>query len=318
MIAQAMLNDIPTLRLSAGENTADICPLMGANPIRLKLGEADIYRTPPDLSTFQGAPNVYGEPLLFPPNRISGGRYTFNGRVYTFPLNEPERGHHIHGLLSATPFSLIKVTEKPDEARADFGFEATKERPYLTFPHTFTVIRTFVLNQNGLFQRLCIKNTGDTPMPVGVGFHTTLNLKFLPGADMDELLLTMPVKRQIMLDKASIIPTGERGITPLGKALCAGGVPPRGKALSAHFERACKMTVRLLDKQSGRAVTYLVSPSLAYFMLWNAGGQTDFVCPEPQSWIIDAPNQSKEEDESGFRALLPGEEFEVWTRTNIE
>ena len=85
MIAEALINDIPTLRLTAHENTADICPLMGANPIRLRLGEADIYRTPPDFAAFRGSPNVYGEPFLFPPNRISGGRYTFNGRVYTFP-----------------------------------------------------------------------------------------------------------------------------------------------------------------------------------------------------------------------------------------
>lgn len=317
MIAQAQLSDIPTLRLSVDGNTADICPLMGANPIRLTLGEADIYRTPPDLKAYQSAPNVYGEPLLFPPNRLNGGRFSFSGREYAFPINEPERGHHIHGLLSRTPFSLIKTEEKPGKARVDFSFEATKEHPYLAFPHTFSVVRTFSLSREALLQRVRVKNTSDTKMPVGVGFHTSLNLGFLPEINRDALRLFLPVKRQIMVDQRSIIPTGERMETALARALNKEGVAPQGKAISAHFERSLNTEARLLDTQSRRAVRYEVSPSLRYFMLWNAGGQQDFICPEPQSWIIDAPNQSKDEDVSGFRALAPGEEFEVWTRVSL-
>lgn len=317
MISQSMLHDIPVFRLMVGDNTADICAQTGANCIRLKLGKADVYRTPKDFETLLTSPNVYGEPLLFPPNRINHGAYSFNNRVYRFPINEPSRGHHIHGILSGTPFTMAKTREKPDQARVEFTFEATKEHPYLDFPHPFLVTRTYILDNDSLFQRTRIKNTGGTPMPVGVGFHTTLNTQFLLDINTDALRLTLPVRNEIMLDRTTIIPTGQRRETPLGKALRTEGIKPQGDKISAHFERSEKMTVRLLDTASRCAINYEVSPTLGFFMLWNGDGTQGFVCPEPQSWIVDAPNQSKEEAHSGFRALSPRDELEVWTRVSI-
>lgn len=40
-------------------------------------------------------------------------------------------------------------------------------------------------------------------------------------------------------------------------------------------------------------------------MLFNKGGCEGFVCAEPQTWIIDAPNSMLPPDKSGFRALKP-------------
>ena len=42
-------------------------------------------------------------------------------------------------------------------------------------------------------------------------------------------------------------------------------------------------------------------------MLWNQGGRKGFLCPEPMSWMIDAPNLTVPAEESGMFFLRPGE-----------
>ena len=41
----------------------------------------------------------HGQVLVPWPNRIDGGRYTFQGRSHQAPLNEPEKQNAIHGLV---------------------------------------------------------------------------------------------------------------------------------------------------------------------------------------------------------------------------
>lgn len=315
MIAQTTLRDIPVTRLTIADAQADICPRMGANCINLRLRGADILRTPDSFSEYRENPNVYGEPLLFPPNRIAGGRYFFNGHEYTFPINEPSRGHHIHGFLSGTPFETAEASAGPDKTTIRFIYRATAQSSYLTFPHAFSVTRTFTLCETSLFDCVRLTNESNAPMPAGLGFHTSLRVRFMGGAS-DEARLFTPAGRQIMLNPGSFIPTGERIDTPLGAALSGVGVPAQGKAISAHFERHGAQPVRL---QSGTsAVRYDVSPAFRYFMLWNCGGDKGFICPEPQTWMIDAPNQSTDERVSGFRVLAPHETLEIWTRFSVE
>src|SRR5215207_4660988 len=43
-----------------------------------------------------------GNPILFPfPNRVVGGKYTFEGKAHQLDVNETARGNHIHGLVSS-------------------------------------------------------------------------------------------------------------------------------------------------------------------------------------------------------------------------
>ena len=107
------------VEFSKGDYTALLIPGMGANLIRLtntRLG-AEILRAPADdeVETFKGRPHVFGLPLLFPPNRIADGRYTFEGRTYQFPITiETEHNYH-HGILKSQPFAVSKAWETGEE-----------------------------------------------------------------------------------------------------------------------------------------------------------------------------------------------------------
>ena len=120
--------------LSKGEYTATINVRRGANCISLRHKEygANVLREP-DYAHFDN-PYLYGMPILYPNNRISGGRFTFEDREYSFPVNEPTTNCHIHGFLHETPFEVVEK----DEQFVVCEYRATKEKPYCSFPHKFS------------------------------------------------------------------------------------------------------------------------------------------------------------------------------------
>lgn len=315
-ISKAMVGDIPALRLEAGGYVAAICPDLGANCFLLERDGASFLRIPPSFDAFRRERNIYGMPLLFPPNRVRDGAYRFQGRDYRLPINELERGNHIHGFLSGTPFALAGERADGDACEAVFSYEASAEAPYPGFPHAFRVTLAYSLGPQGLVQRLGVKNLGETDMPLGLGFHTALNAAFLPGSRAEDYRLRLTVSRQIPLDLERFLPVGDEiADNELLRALCGEGLPPQGAAVSCHLRGAAAGLsggapgeARLTHLPSGRALAYWTDPRDLFWTLWNQGGDKGFICPEPQTWIIDAPNSPLPPEESGFAALAPGAE----------
>ena len=136
---------------------ADILPERGANLVALTrpaLGLSSV-RTPASLESFTTEnPYLWGIPILLPPNRISGAQFTFEGRTYRFPMNEPAIGNFIHGMLHETPVPCVEQAAD----HAVFLFRATAEQPYMTFPHAFTLRIAFALEEDGLHQRITVTN----------------------------------------------------------------------------------------------------------------------------------------------------------------
>ena len=273
---------------------AVILPQMGANCVsyaHLESGQ-ECLRTPPDREALAGDPNVYGLPLLFPPNRIRGGRFSFRGRTYAFPINEPARGCHIHGALSQAPFA--------HRGGGRFVFRAA-EKGYLAFPHAFTVIREYSLDPAGaLTHTVTFINESPAPLPLGTGIHAAWRAPAGEG-----LRLKMPALREWELDGDSRLPTGIiREDTPLLRALRQGKLDPDAQPLSALVQ--CEKGPVALAGPRGKWICQ--RDDYPFVMLWNGGGGQGFVCPEPQTWAIDAPNLDLPWEETGMRALSPGEE----------
>src|SRR5699024_5603859 len=62
-------------------------------------------------------PSGRGQWLVPWPNRIPGGRYSFDGAEYVLPVQEPEPGHAIHGYARYLPFQVLAV----DAASIELG-----------------------------------------------------------------------------------------------------------------------------------------------------------------------------------------------------
>ena len=101
-------------RIQYGDWSAVILLGRGATCISLRNEKygARPLREPEDYTGQWDNPYLYGMPILFPVNRISGGHFAFEGREYRFPINEPATGCHLHGTLHETAFELVELSEE--------------------------------------------------------------------------------------------------------------------------------------------------------------------------------------------------------------
>lgn len=302
------LANISGYRMESGGYVAFICPEFGANCIQLKTNKASYLRTPENYEQLKNNPYLYGMPILFPPNRINGGTFHYNGFTYNFPINEKKRGHHIHGYLSFTRFTLFEYSNTDQYAKISFSFEATRAKPYLSFPHFFKIIITYRLDTEGLHQSVKIENTGNSSMPCGIGFHTTFNETFLQNTNGDEYTLYLQAEKEILFDRKTIIPTGGFCTqNQMLKELNEGILSPSNQVLSNLFVPPIDTIKEAVYTHKGSkiALRYLVESPFNFWMLFNGGGKSGFLCVEPQTWTIDAPNSSLAPTVSGFRTIPP-------------
>lgn len=242
---------------------------------------------------------LFGNPILFPPNRIRGGAFTFEGREYRLPINESETGSHLHGALYSMPFE----TEALRENGVTFLYRAN-EGEYLGFPHAFRVRRCYTLSDaDGLREVTEIYNDSDLPMPVMLAYHTTFRIPFCKGGRAEDHLLTLPVQHLHVRD-AHFLPTCEYEDGELCEMLRNGSLVPCEHTLSAFFE-ANGNTVRLYDREKRFCLEYRTQ-GFGYWMLYN-GGKNDLLVVEPQSCAIDAFHIDRPYTQAGVISLAPHE-----------
>ena len=168
-------------------------------------------------------------------------------------------------------------------------------------------------------------NKSDLPMPVGVGFHTPLNVPFA-GGDAADYRLRMAVGERFELSGRNL-PTGR--LLPLDERFARlrapEGLQATGcEAIEAGFSvREIEVDGRpfrgsvVENRRTGVRVFYEVDSQTLYWTLWNNGGQVPYCCPEPQSWATDAPNLPDRE-RWGFRSIPPGGKWSIRYRLYVK
>lgn len=286
---------------------------LGGNCYRLfhEKSGAEILRTPKSEKELFSEIFLFGNPILFPPNRIRDGRFEFEGRSYAFPVNEAATGCHLHGALYTTPFA---VTEKTENS-VTFTFHA-KYKEYLDFPHSFTMQRSYVLDENGLNECVEVYNQSNENMPFMLAFHTTLNVPFLKNGNGADCTLTMPVRRE-QIRGERYLPTLEYvGGRERENALCAGTYHITQNTVSALYESDGR-TTKITDIKNGVSVCYEASSEYAYRMLWR-GENAAFIVAEPQTCAIDCFHLEKPATEKGLLVIPPKTSLKLYTRFYVE
>ena len=116
--------------------------------------------------------NPYHPSALLSPwvNRVRNGNYSFEGRNYQLPINEPNLGNAIHGLLARKPFEISQ-----ENSKATLSYRYTAEEKAYPFP--FEMQLTYSFTEENIFQlRMTAKNTGEGNMPFACGWHPYFNL----------------------------------------------------------------------------------------------------------------------------------------------
>ena len=323
MIRSIEWNGLQALEFAKGDYTALLIPSVGANLVRLantRLG-VEILRTPAadEIETFKNRPQVFGLPILFPPNRIADGHYTFEGRDYRFPItNEKEHNYH-HGILKGLPFVVSKIEENDERVKIECRYYSNlfHDAIYRDFPHAFKCKIIFKLSAKGLKQEVTFSNRSEQRMPVGVGFHTPISIPFA-GGDASDYAMRMAIGEQVELDSRNL-PTGRKFplSDPYAKLRDGGLQVTNCEPLEAGFTLR-EITVDgepyrgavVENRRTGVRVFYEVDDKTTYWTLWNNGGQVPYCCPEPQSWETNAPNAA-DPRAAGFRSIAPGDTFSI-------
>lgn len=262
-------------RICFGKWSAVIAPECGSNVIGLAYDGKEILRAPESLTQLRERPCLYGMPLLLPANRLADACFSFEGKSYTLPMNEPAFQNHIHGLLRDAPFCVAEKTESSVTTR----LENTGE--YYPFPFVITIRDS--LSKGGFLRRLTLENTGSHPLPYTLGFHT---------AFAEPAWFRVPLAARCEMD-GRYLPTGTMlPLTPQQRAFCD-GMHPDGSKLSGVYRSAGSAM------QIGQ-FTVTVSEQFDHWVLFNGSGDEGYLCIEPQCGGVNGLNTGC------HRVLQPG------------
>jgi len=142
-----------------------------------------------------------GQVLAPWPNRLDGGRYTFEDRQGAAAIDEPERGNAIHGLVRWLPW---RVGSKAEEAVA---LECVLH-PQPAYPWRLELGLEYLLGPDGLTIRVRATNASGKPAPFGIGFHPYLTV----GVPVDQARLTIPASHRLITDERAL-PVGEEDVS---------------------------------------------------------------------------------------------------------
>lgn len=285
------------VKIQYGDYTALINPKSGANCISLRnsMYNAKILREP-DTTDILDNPYLYGMPILYPANRISGGCFEFEGRTYKFPINESETNCHLHGMLHCAEFEI-----------AEYGKDFIKcvfDKPYLDFSHSFRIEMLYSLSEQGLEQKTKISNLSGEDMPNFLAFHTTFNVPFLLNSSLDDIRLFAEVGDEIERDE-KYLPTGR--ILPCDDTtskIQAGSFMPLEKVISRHYRIENTGRIELMDTNRGIKLIYENDNNFKWRLFYN-GNANEYICLEPMTCMANCQNAPFERDYSGFDFIPP-------------
>jgi aldose 1-epimerase len=130
--------------------------------------------------------------LLAPwPNRLQDGRFEWAGQVQQAALSEPETHNAIHGLVRWSPWRTAESAT--DRARLEHRLH-----PQPGWPWTLDFTVEYQLTAQGLVVRTFVENPGDSPCPLGVGWHPYIS------GPVEEMVLILPAKAAYVSDERGL------------------------------------------------------------------------------------------------------------------
>lgn len=273
-----------TIILKRGEWQAVVCPRLGGNIIGLRCGEKDVLRPLEDEEQLKINPYLFGSPILMPANRTFEGRFRFEDREYSLPLNEPQNNCNLHGSVLYEAFEAVSVTEQSAVLRL-------VDRECGSYPFPFALTVTYSLSERGLSADYEVENVGEGNMPLTFYLHTT----FVEPEDF-----SCPIDMCQEMD-GHHIPTGRYIALNAEESeivLCS---PSLGRVISGYY-RSCGNVARVGDYK------YTVLDNFDHWIFFNGRGESDLLCVEPQSGKVNGLNMP-----DGHVVLAAGEKIRFET-----
>jgi aldose 1-epimerase len=261
-------------------------------------GEQDLLR--PWAAPRAGEPFESAAFALVPySNRIRGGRFAFQGRAVSLPLNRPPERHSIHGLGWQAAWRALDV--RADETTLEFRHDAG------AWPWTFHATQHVLLGPARLSIALTLCNESETSMPAGVGWHP-----YFPRTAGTTITAGV---RAIWLTDDEVMPT--RLTAPRSQADPSHGLRVDAVALDNCFAGWSRRAAIEWPEHETRLVM-TAEPTLDCLVIYTPPGRS-FFCAEPASHVTDAFNLAAAgRADTGMRVLEPGETLRTAVTLSVE
>jgi aldose 1-epimerase len=257
-------SELDEIEITRGEQRVDVVALGGGLRSYEVAGRELLNGFPPGERPASGR----GQVLVPWPNRIENGSYEFEGKRLQLPLNEPENGNAIHGLVRGATWNL--VDREPGRVLLDYTLEP---EPGYPFPLGLSI--EYALSDVGLTVTTTAWNLGRENCPYGAGQHPYLTLGT---PTIDRLRLQVPGRvvefsdeRGLPVRSAPVEGTEydfragrEIGETVLDNAFTELDRDDDGRA-----------RVLLDDPASGAGLTLWVDENYRYLMLYTGDSHPD-------------------------------------------
>ena len=285
------------------KNTGDylvIDPQIGASLIELHISGLSLIDLPGS-EKYPLKSNTYHPSAFLTPwvNRVRNGNYSFKGKNYQLPINEPELGNAIHGLLARAAFDVVTASENSITLKHDYS----GEEPNYPFPFTFRY--TYTLQDSGTLDiTFEAENTGTGPLPFACGWHPYFSFPDTSAEDLE--IKFNPISR--FLSDSQMIPLQEENL--LGKQHFKFSTEKIDHVF--RLEPLEKHITEFMDTKHRRSL-FLEQSSIQFpfLVVFQPEGYTS-VAIEPMTANTDAFNTG-----DGLIELAPAEVFSGQIRLSI-
>ncbi|HEV3163513.1 MAG TPA: aldose 1-epimerase [Isosphaeraceae bacterium] len=194
------------------DSSASILPSYGFNLFDLRLPVTGTPRrvivAADDWADNPRSAGRNGIPVLFPyPNRVRGGKFTFEGKTYDLPINNGPNA--IHGFAIEAPWDVVDQGASDKSAFLTGRFRISQNAPDMLkhWPTDATLEIKYTLSPGRLSLDATVSNPTAHILPFGFGIHPYFKLPLDPKHDLAKCNVVIPASEYWVLNQ--FLPTGE-------------------------------------------------------------------------------------------------------------
>jgi len=258
-------------------------------------------------------PSWSGVPLLFPfPNRIKGGRFTWEGREYVLPPDKVgyNKDNAIHGFVIDRPWRVTKQTASSATGEFRLSQDAPERRDL--WPADFVIEVRYEVLGPALRCDIRVTNPDSAPLPFGLGTHPYFKLPLSGSSRFEDCLVQVPAAKRYEL--VDCLPTGQL-VSAEQTVDLRDGARMEGLKLDDVYTdvtyEPTGLVTRVVDPAAGLEVVQACEPAFREVVVFTPFW-TKAVCVEPYTCTTDAIHLQAQGQDAGLRVLPPGGEFRTW------